>query len=208
VTTTTTDEGRRLRADAQYNHDRLLQVAARHLAADGSGASMKAIAHEAGVGIGTLYRRFPSRELLVEAAYRRQSQRLAEAAPDLLRVHPPLVALRAWCGQFLHHMATRRGMADTLRTLLCPDDHSGLRTRDMLVDSVALMLRAGEREGELRPGLNPADVVLTLGGLAMITGEDGDPGQACDPARRERLLDVLLHGLTPAPDLPPLTSRP
>ena len=101
---------RPLRADAQLNHDRLLEVAARHFAEDGSDASMKAIAREAGVGIGTLYRRFPSREILVEATYRTESRRLCEAAPALLREMPPGAALREWMRMFLGYMAAKRGM--------------------------------------------------------------------------------------------------
>jgi AcrR family transcriptional regulator len=178
-----------MRADAQYNRDRLLQVAARHFAADGGGASMKAIAREAGVGIGTLYRGFPTRELLIEAAYRRQSQRLADAASELLREQPPLAALRAWAEQFLDYMATRRGLAGALQTLLRSDERLRLKTREVLIDSLAMLLRAGERDGVLRPGLDAVDVVLALGGLAMIIGEEPGPGL------RDRLLDLLLNGL-------------
>ncbi len=196
---TSTDGGRRLRADAQYNHDRLLQVAARHFAAAGTGASMKAIAQEAGVGIGTLYRRFPTREILVEATYRNHSRRLCEAAHDLLGRRPPLEALRTWSEQFLDYMATKRGMADSLKTLLRADDGLRLKTREMLVDSLADLVRAGELDGTLRPGLDAADVVMALGGFAMILGEQAEPGL------RDRLLDLLLNGLArTVQPIPPL----
>jgi AcrR family transcriptional regulator len=180
---------RRLRADAQLNHDRLLEVAARHFASAGPDASMKAIAKEAGVGIGTLYRRFPTRELLVEATYRSESKRLCDNAYDLLHQMPPRDALRTWMEQFLDYMATKRGMAEALKVVLGSDDQLHLKTREMLIDSLAMMLRAGETADVLRPGLDPVDVVMALGGFAMITGEEAQPNL------RTRLLDLLMNGL-------------
>jgi AcrR family transcriptional regulator len=178
-----------MRADARQNHDRLLAVAARHFAADGEGASMKAIAKEAGVGIGTLYRRFPTRETLVEATYRSESQQLASSVTWLLREHPPLYALRAWSGQFLDYMATKRGMAGALKTLLTADEELRLTTRSLLIDALATLLQATERDGATRPGVDATDVVMALGGYAMILGEEPQPGL------RDRLLDLLLNGL-------------
>jgi AcrR family transcriptional regulator len=186
---TGTDGEPRLRADAQDNHDRLLAVAARHFAADGTQASMKAIAQEAGVGIGTLYRRFPSREVLIEATYRSQSQQLCDAAPDLLTRLAPRPALRAWMEQFLDYMATKRGMADALKTMLRADEPLRLKTRELLIDSLALMLAAGERSGALRPGLDPVDVIMALGGFAMVIGEEARPDL------RDRLVGLLIDGL-------------
>ena len=91
---------RQLRADAQRNRDRLLEVAA-HAFAAGEDPTLEAIAREAGVGIGTLYRHFPTREALVEAAYRNELARLCDAAGDLLRTHPPEAALRLWMDRFV-----------------------------------------------------------------------------------------------------------
>lgn len=182
-------EARRpLRADAQVNHDRLLEVAARHFAEDGSDASMKAIAREAGVGIGTLYRRFPTREILVEATYRSES-RLCEAAPALLREMPAGDALREWMRMFLGYMAAKRGMAGALRVLLTADDDLRLQTRGMLIGSLAVLLRAGAEAGTIRAGVDATDVVMALGGFASIIGEQQVPGLT------GRLLDLLLHGL-------------
>jgi AcrR family transcriptional regulator len=183
------DGERPLRADAQDNHDRLLRVAARHFAEDGVQASMKAIAQEAGVGIGTLYRRFPSREVLIEATYRSESQHLADAAPDLLTRMPALDALRTWMERFLDYMATKRGMADALKTMLRADEPLRLKTRDLLFDSLALLLEAGERSGDLRPGLDAVDVTMALGGFAMVIGEEARPDL------RDRLIGLLVEGL-------------
>jgi len=190
-----------MRADARQNHDRLLEVAARHFSADGDDASMKAIAKEAGVGIGTLYRRFPTRETLIEATYRSESARLAEAAPALLHDHPPAQALRSWAGLFLDYMATKRGMAGALKALLTADEPLRLSTRELLIDALATLLRAGEEAGDIRPGLDATDVVMALGGFAMIIGEQAQP------QLRDRLLDLLLHGLAQAlPSGLPITS--
>jgi AcrR family transcriptional regulator len=103
---------RSLRADAQANYDRLLEVAARAFAAEGADASLKAIAAEAGVGIGTLYRRFPAREDLIEATYRNETARLGQLAAELLAERDPVDALREWMERFADYMLTKRGMTD------------------------------------------------------------------------------------------------
>ena len=180
---------RALRADAKANHDRLLEVAAEAFARDGAEASLKAIAKEAGVGIGTLYRRFPTREILVEATYRSESARLCASADDLLGHLPAVEALRAWMEQFLDYLATKRGMAEALRVVLTADDDLRLRTRGMLIDALGLLLRTSEEQGAVRRGLDPADVVMALGGIALITSDQGRQDLA------GRLLDLLMAGL-------------
>jgi AcrR family transcriptional regulator len=186
---TPAESAQRLRADAQANHDRLLSVAAQAFAEHGEQASLKAIAREAGVGIGTLYRRFPSRAVLVEATYRSESARLCQAGYDLLDQLPPVAALRGWMEQFLAYMATKRGMAGALRVVLSADDDLRLATRAMLIDVLAALLRAAEEAGEVRPGLDPTDVVMALGGFALVGGEEDDQELS------RRLLDLLLSGL-------------
>ena len=95
------EETQALRADARLNHDRVLEAAGRAFARDGEDASLKAIAKDAGVGIGTLYRRFPTRELLVEATYRAESAKLCAAAPTLLEAMPAAEATRMCMDGFL-----------------------------------------------------------------------------------------------------------
>jgi AcrR family transcriptional regulator len=182
------DSERRLRADARLNHDRLLDAAALAFARDGADASLKAIAKDAGVGIGTLYRRFPTRESLVEATYRNEIARLCGSARTLLGTHPPLDALRHWMIGFAEFMAAKHGMADALRAVLM-DDGDRMATRALLTEALATLLAAGTESGAVRPGVDPYDVLMSLGGLAMIAGE---PGQA---DRAHRLIDLLLHGV-------------
>jgi AcrR family transcriptional regulator len=180
---------RPLRADARVNRDRLLDAAARAFARDGAEASLKAIAKDAGVGIGTLYRRFPTRERLVEATYRNETARLCAAAPDLLRVRPAAEALRVWMDHFVDFLATKRGMADALRAVLVADGELRMQTRDLLTDALATLLTAGIAEGALRPDIDPNDVLMGLGGVTIIAGE---PDQR---ALAGRLLDLLVDGL-------------
>jgi AcrR family transcriptional regulator len=180
---------RPLRADARVNRDRLLDAAARAFARDGAEASLKAIAKDAGVGIGTLYRRFPTRERLVEATYRNETARLCAAAPDLLRVRPAAEALRVWMDHFVDFLATKRGMADALRAVLVADGELRMQTRDLLTDALATLLTAGIAEGALRPDIDPNDVLMGLGGVTLIAGE---PDQR---ALAGRLLDLLVDGL-------------
>jgi AcrR family transcriptional regulator len=179
-----------VRADAQQNRDRLLDAAAVAFARDGSDASLKAIAADAGVGIGTLYRRFPTRERLIEAVYRNESARLAAAADDLLEHASPDVALREWMELFLDYMATKHAMAGALRAVLVSDGDLRMQTRDLLTDAIARLLRAGATTGVFTADADPHDVLMALGGATMIAG---------DPDQREqahRLLDLLMGGLT------------
>lgn len=182
------EPARPLRADAQQNQQRLLAIAAKAFARDGTGATLKGIAQEAGVGIGTLYRRFPTRERLVEAVYRNEVARLCAVAPDLLTELSPVDALRAWMEQFVDFIATKHGMAEALRRVLGSEDDR-MHTRDLLRDALATLLAAGATHGTIRPGLDPNDVLMGLGGVTLIA--DG-------PDQRDlalRLLDLLITGI-------------
>jgi AcrR family transcriptional regulator len=180
---------RPLRADARLNHDRVLEAAAAAFARDGADTSLKAIARDAGVGIGTLYRRFPSREALIEATYRNESTRLSSAATELLDLHSPIDALREWMDLFVDYMATKHGMAEALHAVLVNDGDLRMRTRDLLTDALASIIRAAIANESVRPDVDPYDVLLSIGGITLIAG---------GPDQRQvagRLLDLLLDGL-------------
>lgn len=180
---------RSLRADAQANHERLLEVAARAFAREGADTSLKAIAAEAGVGIGTLYRRFPTRDDLIEATYRSETARLCESASRLLDDRAPTVALREWMEHFVDYMLTKRGMADALPAILA--SRAGLRrhSREALAEAVATLLNAGITAGELRPDVVATDVLMALGGITLISGHEHQRELA------SRLISLLLDGL-------------
>ncbi|MGY4977512.1 TetR/AcrR family transcriptional regulator [Streptomyces sp. 900105755] len=179
---------RPLRADAQRNEDRLLEAAADAFARQGAGASVKDIARAAGVGVGTLYRRFPSKELLIEAIYRQEVQRLCEAAPDLTAVHPPTEALRTWMERFIDFMAAKQGMAEALAVVLT-DDSEKLHTRTLLADAITHLLTAAEEQSVARPGVAAQDVLMALGGISLIAASEEQRALAT------RLIDLLLHGI-------------
>ncbi|MCT9929865.1 TetR/AcrR family transcriptional regulator [Planotetraspora sp. A-T 1434] len=179
---------RPLRADAQQNYERLLAVAARAFTREGAGASLKTIAQEAGVGIGTLYRRFPTRETLVEAVYRNEVARLCTAAPALVAESPPVDALRTWMEQFIDFMAAKHGMADALRAVLVSEDER-MHTRGLLRDALATLLDAGVADGVIRPGLDPYDLLMGLGGITLIAEGPGQRDLAL------RLVDLLINGV-------------
>ena len=184
---------RPLRADAQRNRDRLLEVAVRAFSQDGPDVTLDAIAKEAGVGIGTLYRHFPTREALIDAAYRNELARLCDSADDLLREMPPDQALRAWMDRFIDYMGTKRGMGDALRALIASGGDPFSESRGRLTDAITTLLRAGAAAGTVRPDVEPDDVLISLSGVSLAT---------TDPDRREqagRLLDLLMDGLRPRP---------
>jgi AcrR family transcriptional regulator len=183
------DTVRQLRADAKINEDRLIEAATQAFARDGADASLKAIAKDAGVGIGTLYRRFPTREQLIWAIYRSEVDRICASVPDLLAQRPPAEALRAWMESFLGFLAAKRGMADALKAALATDDEQRLQTRGLITTALARLLEAGAADGTLRPDISPLDVMMALGGTALIASEPEQQEQAA------RLLDLLLDGL-------------
>jgi len=180
-----------LRADARRNRERLLEVAAAAFgAADGSQVSLEAIARDAGVGIGTLYRHFPSRDLLVEAVYRAELAEVAAAADQLLARYPPKAALRRWMDRYASFVAAKRGMADSLRTMV---ESGAVQINQMharIVAAVDLLLQAGAADGSLRSDVAADDVVSSLIGI-FITSRS--------PDQTGRLLDLLVAGITATP---------
>ncbi|MEV5691327.1 TetR/AcrR family transcriptional regulator [Micromonospora globbae] len=177
------------RADAQRNRQRLLDAAVRAFSQGGPHVTLESVAREAGVGIGTLYRHFPTREALVEAAYRSELAKLCDAAPDLLAASPPDEALRTWMDLFIDYLATKRGMADALRLVIEAGANPYAESRDRLHGALDLLLSAGAAAGTLRGDVATADVLASLSGVSLAAGE---------PTRREqagRLLDLLMDGL-------------
>jgi AcrR family transcriptional regulator len=180
---------RPLRADAQRNRDRLLQVAVRAFSQDGPDVTLDAIARDAGVGIGTLYRHFPTREALVEAAYRSELARLCDAVPDLLEAMPPDEALRTWMDRFVDYMTTKRGMADALRAVIASGGNPYEQSRGALLAAITSLLAAGAAAGAIRGDVAPGDVLASLSGVSLSAGQPDQRDQA------SRLLDLLMDGL-------------
>jgi AcrR family transcriptional regulator len=180
---------RPLRADARRNRDRLLEVAVRAVSAEGADVSLEAIAREAGVGIGTLYRHFPTREALIDAAYRNELARLSDSATELLASSAPEAALRAWMDRFVEYMATKRGMNEALRALIAAGGDPFSESRARLTAALTKLLQAGVAAGALRADVEVDDVLIALSGLSLATAGRDDPEQT------GRLLDLLVDGL-------------
>ena len=187
----TTPEPRTLRADATRNREQLLEVATRVFASSDAEASMRAIAREAGVGIATLYRHFPTREALVEAVYRDQVVRLTNGARQLLADLPPAAALRRWMDLFGEWIATKNGMLDTLTAVIGSGSLSHASTRDELLNAISTILDAGRAAGDLRPDVTAEEISASLIGIFTVAHQSGHAVTA------DRLLDILLDGLRP-----------
>ncbi|GAA3803665.1 TetR/AcrR family transcriptional regulator [Cellulomonas soli] len=177
------------RADAQRNREKLLAVAAAALAEDGD-VPLETIAARAGVGIGTLYRHFPQRNALVEAAYRQEVQQLCDAAPELLAPGRPAVeSLREWMGRFVRYAATKRGMGAALRAAVGTDSPLFGETRERIVGALAVLLQAGAVDGTIRQDVGAEDVLRAMGAVWSVgSGPEWDE-------QVRRLLDLVVDGL-------------
>lgn len=175
-----------LRAGAQHNRDRILQVAGDALAASGD-TSLNSIAKRAGVGPGTLYRHFPTREALVLAVYRHDVQQLVDSAVALLKEHPPLQALRLWFDRLAYCGRIKHGLADVLQA--ATSDGLAGETYGPVIRAITLLLRACDEAATIRPGVDPDDVLLIVGFLWRIDASDDWQ------ARASRMLDLVLDGL-------------
>ncbi|MCD2186536.1 TetR/AcrR family transcriptional regulator [Actinomycetospora soli] len=173
------------RADAARNRARLLEAAAAAFLAGGD-PTLEWIARDAGVGIGTLYRHFPTREALVEAVYRAELERLCR---DVDPGPHAATAFRAWLDRYAEFVLTKRGMADTFRAMVADGSLAPLRTREHVGAAVDTFLTAGAADGSLRPGVAADDVVTLLVGV-VVTLQDAD-----DRARTGRLLDLVCSAL-------------
>ncbi len=139
------------------------------------------------MGIGTLYRHFPSREALVEAIYRSELERLCHSADDLLAELPPDAALRAWMRRYADFVTTKRGMAEALRAVIATGAVTSSQTRERLAVAVGAMLTAGAEAGLLRGDVSADDVVAGLAGILLA---------ASSPEQADRMLGLLADGLS------------
>ncbi|MFE1959473.1 TetR/AcrR family transcriptional regulator [Streptomyces sp. NPDC059479] len=175
-----------VRADARQNRARIIEVARDAFAASNE-ASLNSIAKQAGVGPGTLYRHFPTREALIMAVYRHEVERLGAYAPELLAEHTPMESLRLWLDRLAHYGRVKHGLSDVLHALT--DEALAGKAYELVTGALTLLLRACEDAGAIRPDTDPDDVLLVLGFLWRISpGEEGE-------ARAARLLDLIIDGL-------------
>src|SRR5450631_3740575 len=179
------------RADARRNREALLESAGEAFAEHGTAASLEDVARRAGVGIGTLYRHFPTREALVEAAYRHGVENLCDAAEQLLASEEqPDVALEIWMRDFVGYVATKRGLAATLK-LDGADTHADLfaYVHDRIRAALKSLIDAAAATGRIRSDVDGTDLMRALGGICMVSDQPGWQEQA------RRLVSLLMDGL-------------
>ncbi|WP_053618146.1 TetR/AcrR family transcriptional regulator [Nocardiopsis sp. NRRL B-16309] len=179
------------RADARRNQQALLTAAAKVFVASGVDAPIRAIAAEAGVGMGTIYRHFPTRSDLVIAVYRHQVEACAEAGPRLLaEADSPFTALRRWVDLFVDFLVTKHGLAQAMQSGGGGFDALHAYFLDRLVPVCGQLLDASVEAGEIGSDIRAFELMRGIGNLCV--GRENDPDY--DP---RRLIELLLRGLRP-----------
>jgi AcrR family transcriptional regulator len=180
---------RKPRADAIRNRERVLEAAKAVFSAGGVDASLEAVARRAGVGIGTLYRHFPTRESLFEAVYRREVQQLGEFAEQLKNEAEPVEALRRWLRSNVEFVATKKGMLAALALAAHKPSELTAYSFDRLTKAVGALLDRAVAAGEIRTDIGPEDVLRALVGMCYMHDQPGWQSTVL------RLLDVFVDGL-------------
>lgn len=178
-----------MRADAQRNRDRLIEVAALAFSEQGAAASLEDIARRAGVGIGTLYRHFPTREHLVENVYRRELELLATAARELIAMEEPAKAIEEWMSRFVNYMAAKRGMSSSLKLLFTSNSNLFAEGSKLLHTAFQELLDNAVKAGVAKGDIEGADVLNALFGIYSIPeGPDWRD-------RAHRIVRLVMDGL-------------
>jgi AcrR family transcriptional regulator len=180
---------RKPRADAVRNRDRVLKAAKAVFSAGGPDASLEAVARHAGVGIGTLYRHFPTREALYEAVYRREVDQLGELAEQLKSERSPVEALRRWLRSNVEFVATKKGMSAALALAAHGTSELSAYSFDRLTKAVGELLDRAVAAGEIRSNVGPEDLLRALVGMCYMHDQPGWQASVL------RLMDVLVDGL-------------
>jgi AcrR family transcriptional regulator len=180
---------RKLRADAERNRVRLLEAAKAAFAEKGSSASLDEIARSADVGTGTLYRHFPTRDALVAAVYRNETEQLVAAAGRLAETRPPVTALREWLLLFVDYIATKHGMHEVLNSIVGGTSDLYSASTAQVKQAITKLAGRAVASGDIRLDLDPLDLLRALAGVANIgLGPDGERAA-------KRLVDILIVGV-------------
>ena len=182
---------RKLRSDAQRNRDRILEVAKEAFTRSGSNASLDDIAKEAGVGPGTLYRHFPTRDDLLEAVYRTEVEKLAAAAPSLAQTLTPIEALRSWMLLFVDYIATKKIIAPALNASVGGPSNVVEASYAPIHEAMRALIKRASKRDQIRKDVDPIDLLRALVGVAYLESSR----DWRDSARR--LVDILIAGSRP-----------
>jgi len=180
---------RKPRADAARNHERVLEAAKAVFSAGGPDASLEAVARRAGVGIGTLYRHFPTREALFEAVYRREVEQLADLAEQLKSDEAPAEAVRHWLHANVAFVATKKGMSKALALAAHAPSELTAYSFERLTKAVGALLDRAVAAGEMRDDVGPEDLLRALVGMCYLHDQPGWQSSVL------RLVDVFVDGL-------------
>src|SRR6218665_568345 len=180
---------RKPRADAERNRLLLMDVAKAVFAEKGAQASLEEIARTAGVGIGTLYRHFPTRDALIEAVYHNESEQLASSARMLAETQPPVEALRQWMLLFIDYMATKHGMYEALNSLSGGTSELFAGTAARTTEAINLLVNRAVESGEIEISIDPLDLLRALAGVSNV-GAGPNWRQSA-----RSLVDILIAGL-------------
>src|ERR1700689_2750428 len=185
---------RKPRVDAIRNRERVLEAAKTVFSAGGPDSSLEAVARAAGVGIGPLYRHFPTREALFEAVYRHEVQQLADLAEHLRRKKRPIEALRQWMHSIVKFVATKKGMSSALALAIAKDSDLVSDSSDRLTRAIGSLLDQAIEAGEIRGDVSAEDLLRTVVGICYTHDQPGWQKNVL------RLLDVFIDGLRNRPD--------
>ena len=182
---------RKPRTDAQRNRERILEVAKEAFTRFGADASLDDIAKQAGVGAGTLYRHFPTRDALIEAVYRSEVEKLAAAEGKFTETMPPVEALRAWMLLFVDHIAAKQIIAPALNSLVGGPSKLFEGSRGLVQGAIDALVKRAIESGDIRNDLVPFDLLRALIGVAHVASGAGWQQSA------RRLVDILIAGSRP-----------
>jgi AcrR family transcriptional regulator len=182
---------RKPRADAQRNRERILEVAKQEFARAGANASLEEIAKKAGVGPGTLYRHFPTREELLVAVYRSEMEKLATAERTLADTLPPVEALRAWLLLFVDAVAAKQLIAPALNTLIENPKKVLEASHAQMHAALRALVKRAIKSGDIRKDLDPIDLLRALVGVANVATSPDWQQSA------RRLVEILILGARP-----------
>ncbi|QJW99757.1 TetR/AcrR family transcriptional regulator [Frigoriglobus tundricola] len=180
--------GRKPRADALRNRERILDVAKQAFARSGAETSLDEIAKQAGVGPGTLYRHFPTRDALLEAVYRTEVDKLAAAEQKLAQDLPPIEALRAWMLLFVDYIAAKKIIAPALNSLVGGQAKVVEASRTQIWAAIRALVTRAIESGDLRKDLDPIDLLGAIVGVAHV------PVTPDWEQSARRLVDILVTG--------------
>jgi AcrR family transcriptional regulator len=183
---------RKPRADAQRNRERILEAAKQAFTRSGANASLDDIARHAGVGPGTLYRHFPTRDDLLEAVYRTEVEKLAAAEQKFAATLPPAEALRAWMLLFVDYIAAKQIIAPALNTLVGGPSRVYEAHQAPVWEAIRALVKRAVKSGDMRKDLDPIDLLRALVGVAHVSSSPD-----WQPSAR-RLVDILIAGSRPA----------